>query len=222
MIPAPLRSPPHSLLGSLCAGIAVANVLRLPAAAAAAGIALAGTLAAATPAHRPALVGCALALAGWWLGTARLAQLDRSMLLPEVGRAERAVVVVTAPPRRGRFDVKLAVRVRRFGRAVLDEPAQLELPLGRSPPLGSIVDVRAEVKLPRGPRHGFDERTWLRRHGVHVVLAGDDWKVVGRRGGGVRFQTSNHTVERAFQADRLALRGGDRCAPDRDEGEGSP
>ena len=183
MIPAPLRSPPHSLLGSLCAGIAVANVLRLPAAAAAAGIALAGTLAAATPAHRPALVCCALALAGWWLGTARLTQLDRSVLLPEVGRAERAVVVVTAPPRRGRFDVKFAVRVRRFGRAVLDEPAQLELPLGRSPPLGSIVDVRAEVKLPRGPRHGFDERTWLRRHGVHVVLAGDDWKVVGRRGG---------------------------------------
>ena len=30
---------------------------------------------------------------------------------------------------------------------------------------------------------GFDERLWLRRQGVHVVLQVDDWRVVGRRGG---------------------------------------
>jgi competence protein ComEC len=117
------------------------------------------------------------------LGSVRLAHLDRSVLLARVGTAERARVVLTAPPRRGRFDLKLAVRVRRFGELALDEPAQLELPLGRSPPQGAILDVRAEVKLPRGPRHGFDERTWLRRHGIHVVLAGDDWRVLGHRGG---------------------------------------
>jgi competence protein ComEC len=39
------------------------------------------------------------------------------------------------------------------------------------------------VRLPRGPDHGFDERTWLRRHGVHVVLHVDEWKLVGTRGG---------------------------------------
>jgi competence protein ComEC len=39
------------------------------------------------------------------------------------------------------------------------------------------------VALPRGPSHGFDERTWLRRQGIHVVLHVDDWRVVGRRGG---------------------------------------
>ena len=39
------------------------------------------------------------------------------------------------------------------------------------------------MKLPRGPQNGFDERTYLRRHGVHVVLQADRFRVVGRRGG---------------------------------------
>src|SRR4029450_5299477 len=43
--------------------------------------------------------------------------------------------------------------------------------------------ARAEANLPRGPSHGFDERTWLRRHGIHVVLAGDSWRLVGHRRG---------------------------------------
>jgi competence protein ComEC len=77
----------------------------------------------------------------------------------------------------------MPIRVKRFGRLRPDEPAQLELPLGRAPPAGGILEVRAEAKLPRGPSHGFDERTWLRRHGVHVVLAGDWWRLVGHRGG---------------------------------------
>ena len=77
----------------------------------------------------------------------------------------------------------MPVRVRRFGLLALDEPAQLELPLGRAPPQGGVLEVRAEAKLPRGPSHGFDERTWLRRHGIHVVLAGDRWRLLGHRRG---------------------------------------
>jgi competence protein ComEC len=46
-----------------------------------------------------------------------------------------------------------------------------------------VLEVRAEARLPRGPSHGFDERTWLKRRGVHVVLAGDRWRVVGHRHG---------------------------------------
>ena len=181
MIPSALRSPPHSLLATLCLGIAFANLIRLPALAA---LALAGTVAlAAAPARSVTAVACVLAILGWWWGSARLDRLDYSLLRPQVGRAERALVVVGSAPRRGRFDIKMPVRVRRFGRVVLDEPAQLELPLGRGPPRGAIVEVRAEAKLPRGPSHGFDERTWLRRHGIHVVLAGDSWRVLGRRRG---------------------------------------
>jgi len=39
------------------------------------------------------------------------------------------------------------------------------------------------LKLPHGPRHGFDEATWLRRQGVHVVLRAKESRVVGHRGG---------------------------------------
>ena len=181
MIPAPLRSPPHSLLASLCLGIALANLVRLPTlvalgCAAAIGLAASSWRAVGT-------IACLLVVAGWWWGSARLERLDHSALRAEVGRAERALVVVTAAPRRGRFDLKMPVRVRRFGLVALDEPAQLELPLGRAPPQGGILEVRAEAKLPRGPSHGFDERTWLRRHGIHVVLAGDSWRLTGHRRG---------------------------------------
>jgi len=181
VIPASLRSPPHSLLASLCVGIGLANLVRLPAL-----IALVSALAiglAATSWRAIGTIACILALAGWLWGSARLDRLDRSTLRPEVGRAERALVVVTAAPRRGRFDLKMPVRVRRFGLLALDEPAQLELPLGRAPPQGGVLEVRAEAKLPRGPSHGFDERTWLRRRGIHVVLAGDRWRLVGHRHG---------------------------------------
>jgi len=169
------------LLATLCLGIAFANLIRVPALAA---LALAGAVAlAATPGRVVTTIACIVAILGWWWGSARLDRLDHSLLRPQVGRAERALVVVTAAPRRGRFDLKMPVRVRRFGALALNEPAQLELPLGRAPPRGAILEVRAEAKLPRGPSHGFDERTWLRRHGIHVVLAGDTWRVLGHRRG---------------------------------------
>jgi competence protein ComEC len=181
VIPDSLRSPPHSLLASLCLGIGLANFVRLPALVALASALAIGLVASSW--RTISTIACVLALAGWWWGSARLDRLDRSTLGREVGRAERALVVVTAAPRRGRFDLKMPVRVRRFGLLALDEPAQLELPLGRAPPQGGVLEVRAEAKLPRGPSHGFDERTWLRRRGIHVVLAGDRWRLVGHRHG---------------------------------------
>ena len=39
------------------------------------------------------------------------------------------------------------------------------------------------MKLPTGPENGFDERTWLRHRGVHVVLRVDEWTQIGKRGG---------------------------------------
>ena len=182
MIPTAVRSPPHSLLASLCLGTAAANLVRIPLATSLGAAAFVAAI-GATCTRRRAAAACALALIGWGWGSARLDRLDHSTLRREIGRAERARVVVTAPARRGRFELKLPVRVLRFGRVRMSEPAQLELPLGRAPPQGALLEVRAEAKLPRGSLHGFDERMWLRRHGIHVVLAGDEWRVVGRRGG---------------------------------------
>lgn len=172
---------PHALLAAVCLGIAAANVVRLPTLVALLGVT--AVAAAAATARTAAAAACLLVTAGWWWGSARLERLDESVLRTHVGRAERALVVVTGQPRRGRFDLKVPVRVRRFGFLRLDEPAQLELPLGRAPPQGGVLEVRAEAELPRGAHDGFDERLWLRRHGTHVVLAGDRWRLVGRRGG---------------------------------------
>ncbi|HYX76953.1 MAG TPA: DUF4131 domain-containing protein, partial [Gaiellaceae bacterium] len=196
------------MLAALCLGIAFANLMRLPTFAA---LALLSVVALVPGPARLVVAGaCALAILGWWWGSARLDRLDHSALRPFVGRAERARVVVTATPRRGRFDLKMPVRVLRFGSIVLDEPAQLELPRGRAPPRGAILEVRAEAKLPRGGSHGFDERTWLRRHGVHVVLAGDSWRVLGhRRGlGGLGDRVSSwlaHAVANGLHGERRGV-----------------
>ncbi|HEX4527604.1 MAG TPA: ComEC/Rec2 family competence protein, partial [Gaiellaceae bacterium] len=140
-------------------------------------------LAAAPPAAELAVGALIVFVAGWWWGSARLDALDRSPLLAEVGRAARVAAVITAEPRVGTFEQRVFARVRRFGTRRVDEPVQLELPLGRAPPQGARVSLLAVVRLPRGASHGFDERIWLRRQGVHVVLKVDEWTATGRRGG---------------------------------------
>jgi hypothetical protein len=61
-------------------------------------------------------------------------------------------------------------RLIRFGSLRAGEAVMLELPVGRSPPQGAILELDARLQRPRPASHGFDERTWLRRHGIHVVV----------------------------------------------------
>ena len=193
------------LAAALCCGLAFANAARV-------GVFLVTVLALACVVAPPRFaLGFMLALGGWWWGSARLDDLDRSALAPHIGEAARVQVVVTGPPRRGRFDVRVPGLATRFARTDVRERVLLELPVGRAPPpQGAILSVLTVVKQPRGPSHGFDERTWLRRHGVHVVLRVDEWRVVGRRGGlgGLadrvrrRLQTS---VARGLHGDRAAV-----------------
>ena len=193
------------LAAALCSGLAFANAVRI-------GVFPVVALALACLVAPPRLaLGLALALGGWWWGSVRLNDLDRSALAPHIGEAARVRVVVTGPTRRGRFDIRAPGLATRFAQTNVHERVLLELPVGRAPPpQGAILSVLALVKQPRGPSHGFDERTWLRRHGVHVVLRVDEWRVVGRRGGlggladRVRrgLQTS---VARGLHGDRAAV-----------------
>ena len=179
-----LRAGPHLLAACLCLGLASANFGR-DASIVVALVALGGAATAIVvpPAWRLPALGIALALAGWWWGSARLDALDRSPLRSRVGTAERALVAVTGPARRSPFDLRVPAQMRRFGAASIREPVLLRLPAGRSPPQGALLDLVGEIRLPRGPKDGFDERTYLRRHGVHVVVQADRWRIVGRRGG---------------------------------------
>jgi competence protein ComEC len=178
------RYPMHALAAAVCVGLAVSNCWRLSTAATA--VALAAAVATgARDAHavRFVVVAATLFVVAWWWGSARLDVLDRSPLSREIGSAGRAVVVVIAPPRRGRFTLRAQAVVRAYAGRSVDERVQLELPRGRSPPQGAVIEVLARVVRPRGRSAGFDERAWLRRHGVHVVLRVDEWRRLGRRGG---------------------------------------
>ena len=180
-----LRNYPYVLAGAACLGLAASNGLRGRGLAvlALALLAAAGCVFAAAPIARVALLSVALGLGGWWWGSARLDAFDASVLLPRVGEAAPGLAVVTGPARGGEFDLRVPATLTRFGAVGLREPVMLDLPVGRSPPQGAIIALRARLRLPRPASKGFDERTWLRRHGVHVVVLAHDWRLVGRRGG---------------------------------------
>jgi Domain of unknown function (DUF4131) len=176
--------PAHVAVGSLCVGLAGANVFRSSSLrlAAAASAALLVCVAAEGPV-RLGLLALGLILAGCWWGSVRLSALDHSVLAPRIGTAERALVEVTTPPRAGSFDVRARAKVLSYGSLRPDESVLLELPRGRAPPQGSILSLVALVEAPHGPEHGFDERKWLRHQGIQVVVRADGFRVVGRRVG---------------------------------------
>jgi competence protein ComEC len=173
------------VLGALALGLAASNWLRHPGAAGL--LALTAAVLALVGLPQPlrlVLAACALASLGLWWGGLRLHELDRSVLAARIGDPADARVVVTGPPSRSPFAVRVAAEVRRFDGVALRERVLLELPAGRAPPQGAVLELRARPVAPRGPETGFDERGWLERRGVHVVLhASGPWRVVGRRGG---------------------------------------
>jgi len=176
---------PAVLVWSACAGIAVSTWVRPPPAvdAGVGTIAVAGAL-VSRDLRRLALTAVALALLGLWWGTLRNDALERSVLAERLGRTAPARVVVTGPVSRTAFAVRTPAETVRFGAISIRERVLLELPPERAPPQGAVLELRARPVAPRGPETGFDERGWLARRGVHVVLRGDDgWHIVGRRGG---------------------------------------
>jgi competence protein ComEC len=178
------RASPHLLVGVLLLGLAGANLARAggPVVALLAVVAAAAAVAVDGPA-RFGLLAFALALAGLWWGSTRLEALDRSVLAPRIGQVGRVRAVVTGPARRSRFQVRVPAQVRRLDRLSLKEAVLLELPRGRAPPQGAVIETIAKIERPRPPEEGFDEEDYLRRRGVHVVLKGGVWRQVGRRAG---------------------------------------
>jgi competence protein ComEC len=204
------RRRPQLLAASLCAGLALPNVLRVHAreALVLTGLAAVASFCIARPG--PVAVALALFVGGAWWGSARLDVLDRSELAADIGRAARTLVAVTGPPRAGRFEIRTDAEVRRFDGREVHESVLLELPNGRAPPEGAVLDGIGNLTAPHGPEHGFDERAWLRRKGVHVVVRLSSFRIVGRRGGLGGFTDSlrrrlRHSVVRGLRGERAAL-----------------
>ena len=179
------RYAPHVLAGALCLALALATAVR-----ASSNVVLAVALAAAVASvavldrqSRLAILVCALGAAGLWWGSVRLDALDRSVLQPRIGETGRGVLEITGPARRTPYRLRVPARMRAFRSLAVRESVLLELPLGRAPPQGALIETPIELREPRGPSDGFDERTFLRRRGIHVVARGRAWDLVGRRGG---------------------------------------
>jgi competence protein ComEC len=176
---------PMLLVLALCGGIATANAIRLSIVATTllAAAAFGAGLNASSGETRLLGVAVGLCLLGLGWGSLRLAALDRSYLEERIGEAASVRAVVTGPARRSRYAVRVPATVTRFGADQLTERVLLQLPPERAPPQGAVLELRARPVEPRGPETGFDERRWLARQGVHVVLDAWDANVVGRRGG---------------------------------------
>ena len=179
------RGWPAIALAAIGLGLGAANWIAFPRLAGmAASVAAVAAAFRLPPKLRLALVAIALSGLGLWWGGLRLHELDRSYLATRIGDPAGAQVVVTGAASISPYAVRVAADVRRFDGVELRERVLLELPAGRAPPQGAVLDLRARPVAPRGPETGFDERGWLERRGIHVVLhASGPWHVVGRRGG---------------------------------------
>jgi len=175
---------PALLAGAACGGLALSNWVAggLAALGALALAAVAGVLLLDGPA-RVVAVGVALAVAGFWWGSLRLEAMHESVLAAEIGGSGPAELVVTGPVRQSPWAVRVPAEVRAFRGRRLRERVLLILPVGRSPPRGAILETVVRVAEPREAEEGFDERAWLARQGIHVVLRGGVWRQVGSRGG---------------------------------------
>ena len=89
---------------------------------------------------RLALAAVALVCAGLWWGTMRNDALEQSVLSARMGATASARVVVTGPVGSTPFAVRTPAEVHRFGRSILRERVLLELPVGRAPPQGAVLE----------------------------------------------------------------------------------
>jgi competence protein ComEC len=205
---------PALLGGTACVGLTASVWIRPPIALVGVATCVALAVAAAgRDTSRLVLGALALGLVGLWWGALRGDALDRSVLEGRLGDTAATRVVVTGPARSTPFALRIPAEVRRFGTTRFRERVLLELPPERAPPQGAVLELRARPVAPRGPETGFDERGWLARRGVHVVLRGEGARIVGRRGGigGVADRLRAHvesTLARGTTGERRALLAG--------------
>ena len=190
---------PALLVGAVCVGLAGSIWISVPLAAAAALAlcALCGVLLLDGAARLVAL-GVVLAALGLGWGSLRMDALRSSVLVGEVGETGTAELVTVAPARSSEWSTRVIAVTRSFRRDPIRERVLLVLPVGRSPPRGAILEASVRVAEPRPKHDGFDERAWLERQGIRVVLEASSWRQVGRRGGLAGFgDVLRERIERA-------------------------
>jgi predicted membrane metal-binding protein len=175
---------PALLVASVCIGLAASIWISIPFAVACAlvvGASLGVLVMDGT--GRLAAIGAALMVLGMTWGSLRMDALRESVLESEIGESGIAELVTVAPARASPWSTRVIATTRTFRREPVHERVLLVLPVGRSPPRGTILEASVRVADPRPAKDGFDERAWLGRQGIHVVLEVSSWHELGRRGG---------------------------------------
>ena len=210
MTPAVERNWPALLVASAAGGIALAVWVSMPLAVVA--LIAPGAVAAVyvlDDTARIAAAALALAVVGLGWGSLRMDALRTSVLARELGETGVAELVTVAPARSSQWSTRVIAMTRAFRHARLRERVLLVLPVGRSPPRGAILEATVRVAAPAPPRDGFDERAWLERQGIHVVLEASSWREVGRRGGIAGFgDRLRDRIERAVTRGSSGVRRG--------------
>ena len=175
---------PTLLVGAACLGVASANWVAISLGVAAAAVVLGLALVAgAGGSARIAGLAAVIAVLGLSWGSLRTDALAVSPLTSEIGEVGAAELVTVAPSRTSAYAVRVLADVRSFRSESLRERVLLVVPVGRSPPRGALIEATVRISEPRPEHDGFDERGWLARQAVHVVLHASSWREVGRRGG---------------------------------------
>lgn len=131
---------------------------------------------------RPAarVVVTVLAIIGFGVGAHRLDELAADPLAPLVGTRVVGMEAIIEEPWRGSGRTRLAIA--RLTQPI-EGPVLIRAALADPPPRGTVVVLDGMATRPRGPDGDFDERAWLSRFGVHVVIRADHVDVRGQRGG---------------------------------------
>jgi competence protein ComEC len=175
---------PALLVGCACAGIGMSVWVSVSLAAVGVLVlASTGVAIASIGASRVAALGVALAVLGCGWGSLRMEALRASPLSAELGEMGGAELVTVAPARSSERATRVIAVARSFRGVTLRERVLLVLPVGRSPPRGALIEATVRVAEPRPEEDGFDERAWLARQSIHVVLDASSWRETGRRGG---------------------------------------
>jgi competence protein ComEC len=176
---------PAALVGSTCVGLALSIWISVPLAGAAAAVTAAMVIALGLSGlARIAVLAVVVALLGLAWGSLRMDALRESVLIRDLGESGTAELVTIAPARSSPWSTRVLAVTRTFRHVPVRERVLLVLPVGRSPPArGTILETSVRIVEPRPEDDGFDERKWLARQGIHVVLDASSWRELGRRGG---------------------------------------
>ena len=117
------------------------------------------------------------------VGLASHRRARTSALVGEIGESGAAELVTVAPARTSEWSTRVIAVTRAFRHEASASVCCSSCRSGARRRAEPSWRRSVRIAEPRPEEDGFDERAWLARQGIHVVLEASSWRQVGRRGG---------------------------------------